>query len=863
MASPSAVPGIRPGSAAAASGPARPRVEGKFLWLGEEKLWVRGVTYGTFPSGGPDEGYPEPSVVEGDFAQMRANGINTVRIYTVPPPWLLDLASCQGLFVMVGLPWEQHVAFLEDRSRARDIERRVREGVRACAGHPSVLCYAVGNEIPAPIVRWHGRRRIEHYLRRLCEAVKGEDPGALVTYVNYPSTEFLELSFADIACFNVYLEQRESLEAYLARLHNVVGDRPLLLAEVGLDSRRNGEEEQAQSLAWQIESAFASGCAGAFVFAWTDEWHRGGHDIEDWDFGLTDRGRRAKPALARVRDAFADGPFAGSLAWPRISVVVCTHNGGSTLPDCLAGLERLDYPDYEVIVVDDGSTDHSAAVAAKDGVKLIKTRNRGLSSARNTGLGAATGEIVAYIDDDAQPDPHWLRYLGATFLRSHHAAVGGPNVAPPQGGVADCVASAPGGPIHVLVSDSEAEHIPGCNMAVRRDVLDAIGGFDERFRVAGDDVDVCWRLREQGKSIGFHPGAMVWHRRRDSIRAYWRQQRGYGEAEADLERKWPQKYNSAGHPTWAGRVYGPGGARQLIPRSGRIRYGTWGTALFQSIYAPPTSNVASFPLMPEWYLLVGGLTAVAALGAVWAPLLVALPLLALALGVSLAQAAIGAARNAPSPTGITRPRRLQLLAITALLHLIQPLARLRGRLRRGLHPLRWGLDRALVLPWPRTLLVWSESPRSIEAWLLAVEELLGSRGMPPRRGGEFDRWEFELRVGIFGAARVLAAVEDHHAGRQLVRWRLWPRPSVTFSLLGVLAVLLATAAGFSDAIPAAAILAAAGALLLGRVALETAAATADVAGAIDELGRAAAEAPGTTVRLDPEVEEGPTERRAA
>ncbi len=210
---------------------------------------------------------------------------------------------------MVGLPWEQHVAFLDDRAVREDIERRIREAVRSCTGHPAILCYAVGNEIPAPIVRWHGRRRVERFLGRLCGAVRAEDPTALVTYVNYPTTEYLELPFLDLACFNVYLESQERLAAYLARLQNLVGDRPLMMSEIGLDSRRNGLVRQARSLYWQVRTTFAAGAAGAFVFAWTDEWHRGGYDVEDWDFGLTRRDRRPKPALASVRQAMTEAPF--------------------------------------------------------------------------------------------------------------------------------------------------------------------------------------------------------------------------------------------------------------------------------------------------------------------------------------------------------------------------------------------------------------------------------------------------------------------------------------------------------------------------------------------------------------------------
>lgn len=285
------------------------------------------------------------------------------------------------------------------------------------------------------------------------------------------------------------------------------------------------------------------------MFAWTDEWHRGGYDIEDWDFGITGRDRRPKPALEAVRGAFAEIPFPSKdLSWPRISVIVCSFNGARTIRDCFEGLLRLEYPDYEVIVVNDGSSDRTAAITEEYGFRLINTKNGGLSRARNIGLEAATGEIVAYIDDDAYPDVHWLTYLAATLESTSHVGVGGPNIPPPgDGPIADCVANAPGGPIHVLLSDQEAEHIPGCNMAFRKAALQAIGGFDSQFRVAGDDVDLCWKLQEKGWTLGFSAAAVVWHHRRNSVRAYWKQQGGYGKAEALLEKKWPEKYNGAGH----------------------------------------------------------------------------------------------------------------------------------------------------------------------------------------------------------------------------------------------------------------------------------------------------------------------------
>jgi O-antigen biosynthesis protein len=766
------------------SGP--PRVAGKFLYRVGEKFWVKGVTYGTFRPDATGDGYHDRRRVERDFADIASAGLNTVRTYTVPPRWLLDVAEQHGLLVMVGVPWEQHVAFLDDPMRALSIEVRVRAGVRSCRGHPAVLCYAIGNEIPAPIVRWHGRQAVERYIERLYRAAKAEDPEALVTYVNYPSTEYLDLPFLDLVCFNVYLETPDRLDAYLARLQNIAGERPLVMGELGLCSRSHGEAEQARVLDWQLRTAFGAGCAGAFVFAWTDEWHRGGYDVTEWDFGLTRRDRQPKPALSAVREAFAEVPFSKHRPWPRVSVVVCSYNGSRTIRHCGEGLLALDYPDFEVIVVDDGSTDTTAAIAREFGFRVISTPNRGLSSARNTGLAAATGEIVAYIDDDASPDPDWLRYLAATFMTTSHAGVGGPNIAPPgDGWIADCVANAPGGPIHVLLNDRVAEHIPGCNMAFRKSCLDAIGGFDPRYRTAGDDVDVCWRLQERGWTLGFSPAAMVWHHRRNSARAYWRQQVGYGKAEALLEAKWPQKYNAAGHVAWGGRLYGKGLARALGWRRGRIYQGTWGTALFQSLYERTPGPLSSLPLMPEWYLLIVCLALLSLLGLVWRPLLGALPLMVLAMGAPIVQAVLSAAKASFSSQPTSDKDRLALYLMTAGLHLLQPLARLHGRLRHGLTLWRRRGAPFLATPVRRTATVWSESWQDPSHRLRLLEAALKDDGAPTARGGDYDGWDLEVRAGLLGGARTVMTTEEHGNGRQLVRFQFWPKYSP-----GALVILL-------------------------------------------------------------------------
>jgi GT2 family glycosyltransferase len=818
----------------------RPTIGGKFLHAAGEKLYVRGVTYGAFRPNAEGVEFHDQAQIDRDFAQMAANGINAVRIpHTTPPRSLLDTARRHGLWVMVGLSAEQMLGFVIDRRKDTDPAQVVRERVRSIAGHPALLCYALGNEITANVARWYGNRRIERYLERLYRAVKDEDPEGLVTYVNYPSTEYLDLPFLDLVSFNVYLESREPLEAYIARLQNVAADRPLLLTEVGLDSLRNGTIGQARALSWQIATAFSGGCAGAFVFAWTDDWHRGEEDVHDWAFGITDRLRRPKPALAATRAAYGQVPHRLGRR-PRISVVVCTYNGSRTIAECLRGLEELDYPDFEIIVVDDGSTDDTAdIVAGHADVRLIRTENRGLSSARNTGMHAATGEIVAYIDDDAFPDAHWLQYLATTFETTKHAGVGGPNVPPPgDGWVADCVANAPGGPTHVLLSDRVAEHIPGCNMAFRKSALEAIGGFDSQFRVAGDDVDVCWRLQERGWTLGFHPAAQVWHHRRNCIRTYWRQQRGYGRAEGLLRWKWPKKYTNTGQMSWSGRIYSHAMTRPLVPPRSRIYHGTWGAAPFQRLYHSSPGTLYSLSLTPEWYLAVPALAALALLGLLWPPLLVAIPVLAAATLAPMLQAWATTKRarfTSEAPADRSPGRRLKLRLVTTFLHILHPVARLWGRLEVG----AWKPtpDLRPVLPRPRSSAQWVPYGDGPEERLRTIERSLGLLSAPMRRGGPWDRWDLEVQGGALGAARLILAVEDHAGGNQLIRTRCWP--SVGFGAWALLVGLIFLAAGAAadGAFLVTALLGGAAAWLVARTARQCGLAVAAIERGIQEPGK--------------------------
>ncbi|HUU34501.1 MAG TPA: glycosyltransferase [Vicinamibacterales bacterium] len=800
------------------------RVQGKFLELDGRRFLVRGVAYGTFAPAANGQQFPPLARVDHDFALMAAAGLNTVRTYTVPSDAVLDTAARHGLRVMVGIPWAQHIAFLDDAALTRQVRQGVAAAARGVAAHPATLMVAVGNEIPPAVVRWHGHARIERFLRELYDDVKAVAPATPVTYVNFPPTEHLDVSGFDLCAFNVYLHREPDLRAYLGRLQHVAGTKPLLLAEAGADSIRQGLDGQAAITAMHVRAAFAEGAAGAVAFSWTDEWWRGGHTVDDWAFGLVDAERRPKPALAATAAAFAAAPFSVEerASWPPVSVVVCAYNASDTIRDCLTSLQALTYPRVETIVVDDGSRDDTAAIAATfAGVRVISIPNGGLSAARNVGLAHATGDIVAYTDADVRVDADWLTYLVQPLLHSAVAGSGGPNVVPADDPwVAQCVARAPGGPTHVLLDDRIAEHVPGCNMAFRREALTAIDGFNPVYLRAGDDVDVCWRLQATGLTIGFAPAALVWHHHRPTVKGYWRQQVGYGEGETWLDAHHPEKF-VRGQMLWRGRIYSPlPFVRALSGR--RVNTGVWGTAAFPSVYSTECHPLKFLPHSPGWMLGATALLLAGALALLMHPgeaaaLVVAAGLSgwAVTVGRCVAFAAGTDLSGLPALGSHSIARsRLHYRALIAWLHLLQPNARMFGRMRGLLSPPVVAASTHVgTLPWaapPPS--VWSTAASArlqvggiaewsfwSEAWLAhstvltaLAAALRASR--PACRVDIDDGWhtdrDLSIGVGRWGWLHVRALVEEHAEGRCLCRVAARLEPSMN----GILRAVLISAA---------------------------------------------------------------------
>ncbi|MFN2540434.1 MAG: glycosyltransferase family 2 protein, partial [Mycobacteriales bacterium] len=456
------------------------------------------------------------------------------------------------------------------------------------------------------------------------------------------------------------------------------GDRPLVLGEVGLHVEdAAGEQRQAELLDAQLEVALERGVAGTCVFSWTDEWQVGDVPVTDWRFGLTTDDRIPRPALDVCRKWNSRTVRDLAFDWPSISVVVCAYNAAATVEECLTHTRALEYPRLEVLVIDDGSTDDTADIAERvcagdPRMKVIRAPHQGLSGARNTGWRAAGGELIAYLDSDAYPTPEWLHYLALGLDGPQVGAVGGPNLPPPGGTLAaERVARAPGGPVHVLISDDRAEHVPGANMAFWKQVLEEVGGFDEVYTAAGDDVDLCWKVLDRNWEIAFHPAALVWHHRRDSTKAYLKQQRGYGRSEALVARRHPDRFTPLGTARWHGRIYdsfAPSLLRQRVYR------GMYGAAAYQSVYG---GGGHALDIAHQVGVPLAVLSLPLLLLAPLVPLVAVLPGLGLLLLAGLF--GVDVARTRP-------PRRLGRRAVgfrcgVAYLHLAQPVVRTRARWR--------------------------------------------------------------------------------------------------------------------------------------------------------------------------------------
>lgn len=719
----------------------RLEVEGKFFRRGDQRWLIKGVSYGPF-----DRPLESSDAVRRDLARIKEWHFNALRLHEAPRLSFFELCREIGLDVFVTIPWDKDSDFLRGDAPEKIIDRCLAL-VRDMKEAKSLEGYFVCNEVPADLVRWMGPTEVGSFLEELISAVCTEDPTRLVAYANYPSTEYLQPRNADFHALNIYLEDRARYRAYLRRLHHLAGDRPLVISEYGLDSLRHGEEKQAETLGWLTEETFLRGAAGSFAFAYTDDWFNGGQQVEDWAFGLTRRDRSEKPSAAAVRGALSriTPPGIQLKEEPKATIIVCTHNGHNTLTACLESIGRLRYENFETLVVDDGSKPGiERIVQGFPKMRYLRQEHAGLSAARNLGAREATGDYLVFTDDDCEVDRDWLTMLMSCFLEENCDACGGPNLPPPSKSLTtQCIAIAPGNPTQVMIDDFQAEHLPGCNLAVTKKAWEALGGFRRRYWVAGDDVDFSWRLREAGRSLGFAPNAFVWHHRRKNLWAFCRQQMGYGRAEALLAVDHPQRFSGVGGARWTGAVYMAGVSNH--PRKSLIYHGHFGRAAFQQLACADEERDMWWTRSPR--SLPWAAWTIVFIALAFAHPVLWIPALAM-LGLSLVVAVLDA-RKVYLPKHLAKPRAWVMLTF---LHWIPPLARAF---------VRWMGSPPMVSSLPmmrRECAFWNHEGVEREAILERLEQAVGQDSTLATPWGP---WDLVLPNGWGTYMRLVSATERH------------------------------------------------------------------------------------------------------
>ena len=251
-----------------------------------------------------------------------------------------------------------------------------------------------------------------------------------------------------------------------------------------------------------------------------------------------------------------------------MSVIICSLNGAAGVDRCIRALDAQTIrSSLELIVVDDGSTDATSEVGQSHGAIVVRhSANLGLAAARNSGLSAATAPVVAFLDDDCEPESVWAEQLLAGYSEGV-MGVGGPILPTGQDGfiLGYLERNNPLKPQEVNLAKSDrltyrlklylqrqwtrtddlslrdVYSFAGANMSFLRLSLIEIGQFDERFRFGGEELDLCMRMRLAYPSsrLAFVPKARVLHYFKVSTRDILRRSHAYGRGSARLYRKWP------------------------------------------------------------------------------------------------------------------------------------------------------------------------------------------------------------------------------------------------------------------------------------------------------------------------------------
>lgn len=228
----------------------------------------------------------------------------------------------------------------------------------------------------------------------------------------------------------------------------------------------------------------------------------------------------------------------------RYSVIIPAYNAAKTLPDTLVALKNQTAPsgDYEILVVDDGSTDDTADIARRFGVNCVRQKNRGPAAARNHGVREAKGDIILFTDADCTPEPDWLKQMTAPFQDERTAGVKGAYRTGQKEFAARFAQAEFEDRFDLLKKADAIDMVDTYSAAFRKDIFIKIGLFDESFPVANnEDTELSYRLCAAGHVLKFNPDAIVYHLHPNSFAKYFKVKFTRGYWRMVVYRNYPEK----------------------------------------------------------------------------------------------------------------------------------------------------------------------------------------------------------------------------------------------------------------------------------------------------------------------------------
>jgi len=446
------------------------------------------------------------------FKAAHTNGLMLTEGQSQPA---LDVVATAGLVALVELAIES--GDLIDPSRFAELVSRVAHAGNVYRSHPGLLGYLIdcplepdtSPEDPCRFVKKTVRRR----LRTLIRVFKQHAPNALVAIKRRQTSLIPALAEEDFlyGC-EAHWQERE-LRPWIESMHRLAGPRPVVI-EFAQPSSRQDEA---------VAEAFGAGAAGIVAPSVPAPPSR------DW---LGIRMLRPTEAMPFASLDCAGPPKPNSC--PLVSVVVCALKGERTLKRCLQSLSELAYPNFEVVIVaDSGSAGVSEVVKLFPQFRVIGQSNQGLGAARNAGVKAARGEIVAFVEPDFAVDSDWLTFMVRAMQDGDLDACCGPAYVPHEtaGFAASIAAARPS-----LPSTRFGDAMARSNLAFTRHALQRAGGFERKYKGFDADVDLCRKIEGTGAKLGYCPVALVWNLRPHPLRNFLTRQGSYGRADARLGR---------------------------------------------------------------------------------------------------------------------------------------------------------------------------------------------------------------------------------------------------------------------------------------------------------------------------------------